>query len=183
MSGRDWAVAGVLAVATALVVVAAGLPPILWAEDPVRVVIPELPGADLKIPSLEATIKAEATREPGEAVTVTLSGECPAEHAGATVPLVVHVHRIDPANMLSRMPRPASPKEVTSATCSLFIDSDGKGTVTVELPLTWASDEGNAREKLTRGGYFLVLTSPLVPAKGTRLNGVVVPVSSRQVAR
>jgi len=183
MSRRDWAVAGVLAVATALVVVAAGLPPILWAEDPVRVIVPRLRGAELKVPSLEATIRAEAACEPGEAVTVTIKGECAGEPGGVTVPLVVHVRRIDPASMFSRMAPPAPPQEVTSRTCSLFVDSDGRGEATVELPLRWASDEGTAREKLTRGGYYLVLTSPLVPKKATRLNGVVIPVNSAQGAR
>ena len=173
---------GVLAVAVALVVVAAGQPPTVWAENAVRVTIPKLPPAELKIPSLQATIKAEAKRVPGKAVIVTVRAECPPEQVGAIVPMVVQVFRSDPKSQFGR--RIVLPKEVTSATCSLLIDRQGKAKATVELPMMWTSDKTvTAKELKSTGGYYLVLTSPLVPAKASPLTRVRVVPAVRQVGR
>lgn len=168
MKMEDWMAASVLAAAVALVVVVAGLSPTGWAEDSARITIPALPPAALEIPSLNARVKATAQKKPGEAVTVNLSCECPSSHAGEALPLVVHVFKNDPRSMMSRVPMPVSGKEVAKAECSILVDSEGKGRASVELPLTWASDDS---PKLELGGgmasYYLSLTSPLTPAQVT----------------
>jgi hypothetical protein len=168
MKKEDWVAAGVLAAAVALAVVAAGLPPTGWAEDSARVTIPALPPAELKIPSLDATVTAVAERKPDEAVTVRLSCECSAGHSRQTVPLVIHVFKNDPRRMMSRVAEPTPPPEVAKVECSCPIDSEGKGFTSVELPLTWTSDDSPKPEKgKPVASYYLLLTSPLTRAQAT----------------
>jgi len=135
-----------------------------WAEDPVPTGIPALGPAQLNIPSLGATIKATADRMPGKAVVVNLSCEGALGHGGETVPLLVQVFRMDPREMMSRVAviRPRQP--VAIMPYPLLIDSDGKGHASVELPLTWTSDDAAKPEngKLA-GSYYMQLSSPLVP--------------------
>ena len=184
MNREDWVASGVLAAAVALAVVAAGLPPTGWAEDSARVTIPALPPAELKSPSLDATVKATAERKPGEAVTVNLSCESSPGHAGETVPLVVYVFRNDPRSMFSRVAPPVSPKEVAKVECSVLVDSQGKGHASVELPLTWTSDDSPKPKKGKRvAGYYLSLTSPLAPAPVTLRPLVNTVLTSSQKAK
>ena len=170
MKREDWLAAGVLAAAVALAVVAAGLPPMGWAEAPAPAGIPALGPAELKIPSLGATIRATAERKPGEVVVVNLNCEGAEAHRGETVPLVVQVFRIDPREMMSRvaLPRSQPRQPVAGAQCSLFIDSDGKGHASIELPLTWTSDDAAKPENAKlAGSFYMQLSSPLVPAPVT----------------
>lgn len=170
MKREDWLAAGVLAAAVALAVVAVGSMPRGWAEDPVRVAIPALRPAELKIPSLGATIRATAQRKPGQGVVVTLDCDGAAAYSGKTVPLRVGVFRIGLMAMVSRVetPRSQPSPEMAGAECSLVIDASGKGRATVELPLTWTSDDAAKPEKGKLGGsYYMQLSSPLAPTPVT----------------
>jgi hypothetical protein len=168
MKREEWLAAGVLAAAVALAVVAAGLPPMGWAEDSARAAIPALPPAELKIPSLSATIKATAERKPGEVVVVNLSCEGAEAHSGETVPLVVQVFRIDPREMMSRVALPKPRQAVAGVSYSLLIEASGKGHASVELPLTWASEDAAAPVKgKLAASYYLLLSSPLAPVPVT----------------
>ncbi len=165
MKREEWLAAGAVAAAVALVVVAAGVPPMGWAADPVPMGIPALGPAQLNIPSLGATIKATADHTPGKAVVVTLSCEGASSHAGETVPLVVQVFRIDPMEMESRVAVIRPRQAVATMAYPLLIDADGKGHASVELPLTWTSDDAAKPEKGKLAGlYYMQLSSPLAPA-------------------
>jgi hypothetical protein len=185
MKKEDWLAAGMVALSVSLAVVALGLPPAGWAQDPVPVAIPALPPAELKIPSEGVTVTATTERQPGEVVIVRLSCECSAGHNRLTVPLVIHVFKFSPMEMMSRVAMPTPPSELAKVECSCPIDSEGKGFTVVKLPLMWTSEdasgqEGNAPQqanvapKQTKGPrnpfmvrYSLSLTSPLTPAQVT----------------
>ena len=160
--------AGMVALSVALAVVALGLPPMGWAADPAPAAIPALPPAELKIPSEGITVTASTERQPGEAVTVRLDCECSGNHSRQSVPLVVHVFKNDPTEMVGRMAGSTRPSEVAKVECSCPIDSDGKGFTTVDLPLTWTPDDAPKPEKgKPAASFFLMLTSPLTPAQVT----------------
>ena len=178
MKKEDWLAASVVALSVALAVVALGLPPAGWAQDPAPVMIPSLPPAELKIPSEGVTVTASAERQPGEAVSVRLSCECSGSHGLQSVPLVVHVFKIDPMRVGGRMEDPTPPPEVAKMECSCPVDSEGKGFTSVKLPLTWTPDDAPKPEKgVLVPGYFLTLTSPLTPAQ------VTVPPPAKAVQR
>ena len=163
----DWLSAGVLAVAVALLVVLTGLPPLGWADDSSPLAIPALPPAMLAIPSLDATVRAAAERVPGETVTVTLTCLSSSSYSGRTVPLIVHVYKRDPMAEASRVVRPPSARqEVATAECTIVIESDGTARDSVDLPVTWTSDDQPAPDpKKPAARYYIVLTSPLIPDK------------------
>ncbi len=168
MKRDDWLAAGVVALAVALAVVAAGLPPMGWAENSAPVMIPALSPAQLKIPSLGATIRATAERAPGEGVVVNLICEGAEGHGGETVPLLVQVYRIDPREMMSRVASIKPRQTVAGVPYALVIDAEGKGNGSVALPLTWASDDAAKPEKgKLAASYYMTLGSPLVPAPVT----------------
>ena len=157
-----------LAAAVALGVIAVGLPPAGWAKDSARVTIPSLPPAELKIPSLDATIKATAERTPGEKVIVNLTCESDQGNPGEKVPLVVQVLRNNPMMLVSRKPVSRTPQEIAKTECTLTIDSEGHGQASVELPLTWTSDDPTKPKKgKLLGGYYLLISSPLAAKKVT----------------
>jgi hypothetical protein len=132
------------------------------------VAIPALPPAELKIPSEGVTVTASAERQPGEVVTVRLDCECSGNHSRESVPLVVHVFKNDPREMVSRSSRVTPRTEVTKVECSCPIDSEGKGYTSVDLPLTWTPDDAPKPEKGKPAvSYSLTITSPLTPAQVT----------------
>lgn len=159
MKKEDWAAACVLAAAVALGVIAAGLSPAGWAKDSVPVTIPSLPPAKLKIPSLDATIKATAERTPGEKVIVFLTCESNSGNEGEEIPLVVQVMSNSLRSMVSRSSVSLAPKEIAKTTCTLIIDPEGYGETFVELPIKWTLDDKTTEKKvksLTR--YYLVVS-------------------------
>ena len=126
-------------------------------DDPTRVAIPALGPAELKIPSLSATIRATAQRKPGESVVVSVTCEGAEVHAGELVPLVVQVYRLDLLAMTSRVetPRAERSQPLASAQCSILIDASGKGSASVGLPVTWATDEEAKSAKGKLAGSLL----------------------------
>jgi hypothetical protein len=167
MDRKDWLAAGALAAAVAALVATAGLWPLAWAEGETAVAIPELPPAELKIPAMDATVKATAERSPGKAVYVDLACEGNSAHAGQEVPIVIEVCKMEGPD---RMSRSGIPREIQVARVEkrLTLDSGGSAQATLVFPLTWTPDKPAAPEEEPKeaafdGDYYLKITSPLAP--------------------
>ena len=168
MTKQEWLTAGIVAACVAVLTVGLIAPPTCWA-GPARVFeVPALPSTQLSIPTIQAQVTATALPAPGQTVLATLSLTSPAGMSLTPVPVAISVLRTEMNPMARSMPRP---QQVALVQTSVPVGADGKGSVAVALPLTWAlpapavtADTTNAKTtRILRSetSYQMVLSSPL----------------------
>jgi len=168
MTKQEWLTAGIVAACVAVLTVGLIAPPMCWA-GPARVFeVPALPSTQLSIPTIHAQVAATATPAPGQTVLATLSLTSPAGMSLTPVPVAISVLRTEMNPMARSMPRP---QQVAFVQTSVPVGTDGKGSVAVALPMTWAIpasaaaiDTTNAKSVRTLKSeisYQMVLSSPL----------------------
>jgi hypothetical protein len=139
MTHRDLKVAFLVAAVVAGIIVAINILPESRAVDqPAVTAIPFLRQAQLAIPAVEAKIVATAEPTPGQPVVVTLTLTSSAKFAGKTVPVNVAIVS-STMDMMSRVDRGSAPTTLATTARTLTIGDDGKATVSVPMPLTWAA--------------------------------------------
>lgn len=170
MSKQEWCITGLVAVAVATMTGALFTPPAVWAQYGATVTVPDLPPAQLEIPSLSATVKATTTPSPGKPVQVTLVATVLSRSDVTTVPVTVTVQSTAFRSMGRSISTTRSVMNLAQASTSVSLDSGGTGSTVVNLPLTWANP--NAPQPYGGPGdsttYQLILSSPSTVTSDTQ---------------